>query len=71
MSTTVTRPTSERADQQDSHTEKEIAEFRERVALSQERLKKYIRPGVSLVDELIEERRAEARREEQECRQRS
>lgn len=70
MSTTVVRPTPEQAEQQqDSHTEEERVAFYRRVALSQERVKKYIRPGVSLVDGLIEDRRAEARREEQECRQ--
>jgi len=35
----------------------------------QEEVRKHLRPGVSVVDELIRERRAEARREEQEYRE--
>ena len=35
----------------------------------QEEVRKHLRPGVSVVDELIRERRAEARRDEQEYRE--
>lgn len=36
-----------------------------RIASAQRRIQKYIKPGVSLVDELIAERRAEARKEQE------
>ncbi|MEQ1606514.1 MAG: hypothetical protein ABL999_16765 [Pyrinomonadaceae bacterium] len=35
----------------------------ERIRRAQERVRKYIRPGVSIVDELIADRRAEAEKE--------
>jgi len=35
----------------------------------QEEVRKHLRPGVSVVDELIRERRAEARRDEREYRE--
>ena len=47
-----------------SYTEAERAAFYRRVAEIQEHVMKLVPPGVSLADELIEERRAEARREE-------
>jgi hypothetical protein len=65
MSTTVVRPGLENTDQkQSSHTEEERAAFYRRLAEIQEQVKALVPPGVSLADELIAERRAEARREE-------
>ena len=40
-----------------------LTTVKQRIARAQRIVRKYVKPGVSLVDELIEERRAEARRE--------
>lgn len=40
-----------------------VRSFRETLARVQERLRPYVVPGVSIVDELIADRRAEAERE--------
>jgi AbrB family looped-hinge helix DNA binding protein len=40
-----------------------IATFKSRIERAQERVRRYVKPGVSLVDELIAERREAARRE--------
>jgi AbrB family looped-hinge helix DNA binding protein len=37
--------------------------LRQRIARAQRNVRKYVKPGVSLADELIAERRAEARKE--------
>jgi len=54
-------------DQVDLHVENKelrISTLKARLAQAQERLRKYIEPGRLLSDELIAERREEARREE-------
>jgi AbrB family looped-hinge helix DNA binding protein len=43
-----------------------LSTFSSRLKRAQERVKKYTTPGTSMVDELIAERREEARREEEE-----
>jgi AbrB family looped-hinge helix DNA binding protein len=40
-----------------------ITTLRQRIAQAQRLVRKYVKPGVSLVDELLSERRAEARKE--------
>jgi AbrB family looped-hinge helix DNA binding protein len=40
-----------------------ITTLRQRIAQAQRLVRKYVKPGVSLVDELLAERRAEARKE--------
>ena len=40
-----------------------ITTQQQRIKRAQERARKYVKPGVSLVDELLAERREEARRE--------
>ena len=40
-----------------------LTTLKQRIANAQRRARKYIKPGVSLVDELIAERRAQARKE--------
>ena len=40
-----------------------IMTMKHRIARAQRLVRKYVKPGVSLVDELIAERRAEARKE--------
>jgi AbrB family looped-hinge helix DNA binding protein len=40
-----------------------ISTQQQRIKKAQERARKYVKPGVSLVDELLAERREEARRE--------
>ena len=47
----------------------EITTLAEAIRQAQELCAKYIKPGVSLVDELIRERREEAAREEAESRE--
>jgi AbrB family looped-hinge helix DNA binding protein len=46
----------------DDH-EVHLTTLRQRIAKAQEMVRKYVKPGVSLVDELIAERREEAKRE--------
>jgi AbrB family looped-hinge helix DNA binding protein len=46
-----------------------IATMRNRIARAQERVSSYVKPGVSLVDKLIAERREENRREEESRRE--
>jgi antitoxin PrlF len=43
-----------------------LTTLRARIAQAQRRVRKYVEPGVSLVDELLAERRAEAKREAEE-----
>ena len=43
-----------------------IAAMKRRIEEAQRSARKYVEPGVSLVEELLAERRAEARREEEE-----
>jgi AbrB family looped-hinge helix DNA binding protein len=40
-----------------------ITTLRQRIAQAQKLVRKYVKPGVSLVDELLSERRVEARKE--------
>ncbi len=40
-----------------------ITTMKHRIARAQRLVRKYVKPGISLVDELIAERRAEARKE--------
>jgi AbrB family looped-hinge helix DNA binding protein len=44
--------------------ELQITTMKRRIQRAQRLVRKYVKPGVSLVDELIAERRREARREE-------